>query len=97
MAKLTHPIARKGGETITSVTVLEPTTGALRGVKLTNLLQMDVSTLIAVLPRITQPALLPDEVAALKPVDLTKLANEVIGFFVDPDDLAALQSQAPIN
>lgn len=96
MAKLTHPIQRKG-ETITSVTVIEPSAGALRGIKLTQLLQMDVTTLGQLLPRITQPALLPDEVAVLKPVDLMKLANEVVLFFVDPDDLAMAEAQAPLN
>jgi hypothetical protein len=96
MAKLTHPIERKG-ETITEVAVIEPSAGALRGIKLTQLLQMDVTTLGLLLPRITQPALLPDEVAALKPVDLMKLANEVVLFFVDPADLAAAEGQALLN
>lgn len=96
MAKLNQPIIRKD-ETITDVTVLEPSSGALRGIKLTQLLQMDVTTINVLLPRITQPALLPDEVAALKPVDLMKLANEVISFFIDPAELAAAEDQVRLN
>ncbi|MBN2740060.1 MAG: phage tail assembly protein [Rhodobacteraceae bacterium] len=96
MAKLNNPIIRKD-ETISHVTVLEPSSGALRGIKLTQLLQMDVTTISVLLPRITQPALLPDEVAALKPADLMKLANEVIVFFIDPDELAAAEDQARLN
>ena len=96
MAKLNNPIIRKD-EKITEVTVLEPSSGALRGVKLTQLLQMDVTTISVLLPRITQPALLPDEVAALKPADLMKLANEVIVFFIDPAELAAAEDQARLN
>jgi len=96
MAQLTYPIERKG-EKITTVAVQEPTTGALRGIKLVNLLQMDVATVSVLLPRITQPALLPDEVAALKPVDFMKLTNEVISFFVDPAELAAAEDQARLS
>jgi len=96
MARLTNPIIRKDGD-ITEVTVMEPSSGALRGIKLTQLLQMDVTTISVLLPRITQPALLPDEVAALKPADLMKLANEVIVFFIDPAELAAAEDQARLN
>lgn len=96
MAQLKHPIERNG-EKITEVSVTEPTTGALRGIKLVNLLQMDVATLAVLLPRITTPALLPEDVAALKPVDFMKLANEVISFFVDPAELEAAQDQAGLG
>lgn len=96
MAKLVTPIKR-GETTIKEVAIRMPDTGALRGLKLTNVLQMDVNTLQVLIPRISEPALLPDEVAALNPADLLLLSGEVIGFFMNPADLQAAEDVAKLN
>ncbi|MCB5198605.1 phage tail assembly protein [Loktanella sp. TSTF-M6] len=83
MAKLTTPIKREGGD-VKSVEIRQPTAGELRGCKLTQLLQMDTSELLKVLPRVTVPALLPAEVEALAPADLLTLGMEVVGFLASP-------------
>jgi hypothetical protein len=96
--KLISPIQRGGGaEPISEVTVQKPSVGALRGVKLTNLLQMDINTMMVVLPRITSPALLPVEVAEMDPADFLTLSGEVVGFFMNPADLAAAADQVKLN
>ncbi len=79
--KLLQPI-RRGDTEITSVGLRQPDTGALRGLKLTDVLQMDVNAMCRLLPRISEPALMPDEVAALPPADLLMLSSEVVSFFV---------------
>ena len=93
---LTRPIVR-GDQTIAEVTVRKPTAGALRGLKITNLVTLDVSSLLVLLPRVTEPALLPDEVAGLDVADLFAIGQEVIGFFMTPSQaeaLAAAQAMA---
>ncbi len=78
---LDFPIKR-GATEITHVQLRKPMAGELRGVKLTELLQMDVGALQAVLPRITLPTLTTAEVQQLDPADLTELGTQVVGFFM---------------
>lgn len=73
---------------ITHVSLRKPDTGSLRGLKLTDILQMDVAALSKLLPRISEPAFLPDQVASLDPADLLTLGSGVIGFFVTEDQIA---------
>lgn len=84
---LDTPIAR-GEQTITAVSLRKPDSGELRGVKLVELLQMDVASLQLVLPRISQPTLTSADVARLDPVDLLQLGIEVSGFFTSKADRA---------
>lgn len=93
---LVTPITR-GEEKVASVTVSKPTVGALRGQKLMSVMQMDVNAMIAILPRCTQPSLLPDEVANLDPADFLSLAGTVIGFFMSPADRAAAEAELRLN
>ena len=78
---LDFPIKR-GDTEVTAITLRKPLAGQLRGVKLVELLNLDVGSLQMVLPRISTPTLLPHEVAQLDPADLTELATKVAGFFV---------------
>lgn len=78
---LDTPIKR--GETeITTVELRKPAAGELRGVTLTDLLQMDVAALTRVLPRITSPTLTEADVAGLDPADLTQMGSAVAGFLL---------------
>jgi hypothetical protein len=97
MSKVTlqTPVARKGAEPITAVTVAKPNVGALRGLALTDVLRMDVRALERLLPRVTQPSLLPEEVAALDLADFLALAGAVVSFFATPDQMAALDRDEP--
>ncbi len=78
---LSSPITR-GEKSITEIKVQKPTAGQLRGVSLTSLLQMEVTDLCKVLPRITQPSLTDDEINRLDIADLTKIGAEVVGFLL---------------
>ena len=63
-SKLQFPIKTAEG-TVDTVELRKPGTGELRGVKLTDLLQMDVNAMFTVIPRISQPALTADDLAKL--------------------------------
>lgn len=91
--QLVRPIERKDGA-IAAVTLHEPSVGALRGLKLFELMRMDTASMQTLLPRITEPALMPDEIAALKTADFFSLATAVMGFFMTPDQVAAAQAEA---
>ncbi|HDU8616700.1 phage tail assembly protein [Morganella morganii subsp. morganii] len=78
---LDEPVVR--GETeITSVTVRKPKSGALRGVRLVALMDMDVTAMTEVLPRITDPALTKPEIMAMSPGDLLNMSIEVVNFLL---------------
>lgn len=79
--ELDTPIVRKGGD-VKKVTLRKPKAGELRGLNLTDILQMDVNALGKLLPRITGPSLTEAEVQAMDPADLVQLGGEVAGFLV---------------
>lgn len=73
---------KRGNDEIKSIELRKPVSGELRGANLTDLLQMDVSALHKVLPRITTPSLTEAEVAALDPSDLLSFGSMVAGFLL---------------
>lgn len=78
---LDYPIKR-GDTEVKEITLRKPMAGQLRGVKLTELLSLDVGAVQMILPRITTPTLLPHEIAQLDPADITELGTKVAVFFV---------------
>lgn len=73
---------QRGEQPITHVTLRKPRSGELRGVALTDLLQMDVTALQTVLPRITSPMLHKADVLNLDPADLVQLGSKVSSFLL---------------
>jgi len=84
---LDESIAR-GNTDITEITIRRPKSGALRGVSLLDLLQLNVTALQVVLPRITEPSLTQADVAALDPADLLQIGTEVSNFLAPKADRA---------
>lgn len=78
---LETPIQR-GDQLITAITLRKPDAGTLRGIKLAELLQMDVGALTTLLPRITSPTLTTADAGKLDPADLVAIASEVGNFFL---------------
>ncbi|MDR3429693.1 phage tail assembly protein [Silvimonas sp.] len=78
---LDTPLVR-AEQTLTDITVRKPASGELRGVTLTDVLQMDVNALSTILPRLTTPTLTRQDVGNLDPADLVQLGTEVAGFLV---------------
>lgn len=84
---LDTPIKR-GDNDIAEIALRKPSAGELRGVTLTDLLQMDVAALTKVLPRISEPALTEVEVVRMDPADLVQLGGVVAGFLLPRAALA---------
>lgn len=78
---LEHPIQR-GDQVIDKVALRKPDSGSLRGIKLMDLLQMDVTSVSTLLPRITTPILTPHDVAKIDPADLVAISTELLTFFL---------------
>lgn len=78
---LETPIKR-GEEVIRSIRLRKPSAGDLRGIKLHDLAQMDVTALTTVLPRISQPLLTLNDASKLEPADLVEIARVMSDFFV---------------
>ncbi|USW02674.1 phage tail assembly protein [Pseudomonas pergaminensis] len=73
---------RRGTTSIDSITLRKPNSGELRGVSLAELLQIDVNSLVKVLPRISSPTLTAIEVTSMDPADLFALGTKVCGFLL---------------
>ena len=78
---LDTPIKR-GKTTIDTITLRKPASGELRGVQLVELLNMDVTTLIKILPRITSPGITAPEAAGMDPADLLACGSKISGFLL---------------
>lgn len=78
---LDTPIQR-GSKTVAEITLRKPLSGALRGVSLADVLNMDVAVLTRVLPRISEPALTEAEIRNMDPADLVQLASTLSGFLL---------------
>ncbi|GJA75418.1 phage tail assembly protein [Aeromonas caviae] len=85
---LDNPIQR-GEQTISEIVVRKPMAGQLRGLNMTDILQMDVNALSKLLQRITSPALTEVDISAMDPADLMQLGQEVAAFLL-PKKLAYL-------
>ena len=88
---LDYPIKR-GDTDIKEITLRKPLAGQLRGIKLGELLNLDVSSVQVLLPRISTPTLLPHEVAQLDPADLAELSIKVATFFARKSTREAYQN-----
>lgn len=78
---LDTPIKR-GKTTIDTITLRKPASGELRGVQLVELLNMDVATLIKILPRISSPGITAPEAAGMDPADLLACGSKISGFLL---------------
>ena len=78
---LDTPIKR-GKTTIDTLILRKPASGELRGVQLVELLNMDVATLIKILPRITSPGITAPEAAGMDPADLLACGSKISGFLL---------------
>lgn len=77
--ELDEPIKR-GDSEIKKLTIRKPKAGALRGVSLIELAQLNFNALQIVLPRITEPTLTAQDIAQMDPADLLAVGSEVAYF-----------------
>ncbi len=80
---------QRGDTTITEIQLRKPKAGEMRGLNMTDVVQMDVNALTKLLPRITTPILTEAEIGNMDPADLMQLGSEVSIFLV-PKKMAYL-------
>lgn len=83
--KLATPIKR-GDKEIAEITLHKPNVGAMRGVSMRLLLDMNVDAIVTVLPRISDPQLTEVEINKLDAPDLLQAGILVAAFFLPPSE-----------
>lgn len=78
---LGEPIIR-GERTIAELTIRKPKAGELRGLALQDIIGTDITALLKLIPRISDPVLTDAEAQELDPADLTEIGGAVRGFFM---------------
>ena len=76
---LSTPIKR-GEKEFADITVIKPTVAALKGLKMFDVLQMDVDALQVLLARVTTPVLHKSDFVTMEVADFTELAAAAVGF-----------------
>lgn len=89
---LTKPIKR-GEKDVTDITLHKPNTGALRGVSLRELLDMNTDAIVVVVPRISDPKITPQEMQTMEPCDLLKMGATLAGFLLPPELKAVAEKE----
>lgn len=78
---LETPIKR-GEASLTTIEVIKPNSGALRGASLRGLLEFMAQDIITVIPRVTIPAITPQEAQGMDPVDLLEIGAKIADFLL---------------
>jgi hypothetical protein len=86
---LAEPIKREGGD-ILWLTLSKPNAGNMRGLKVPDIVNGDVNTIIALLPRIATPQIGAHEAEALEAEDIGEIAGAIFGFFMTETDKAKM-------
>ncbi|ENZ3707472.1 phage tail assembly protein [Serratia marcescens] len=96
---LSVAIKRTSGEEITEVTITDTMkqVGALRGLKLYDVMTSDVNSLITLLPRVTSPRLTEVELASMNIQDFAELAAGVADFLAPSSEPEATVSDDALS
>ncbi len=83
---LTRPIVRDGGE-ITEITITDAIkqAGTLRGLRLVNVMNMDVDSISTLLTRCTSPRLREPEINAMSTNDFVAVCEVLTPFLTPPE------------
>lgn len=93
-AEITLDVPIQRGETsIEKLTLHKPNAGALRGVSVRAVLDMDVDTIIKVVPRVSDPKITDQEAARLDLADLAQAGLVLSSFFMPRAVLQEVESQ----
>lgn len=78
---LSEPVKR-GATAIAELTLRKPRAGELRGLTLQDVISTDITALLKLIPRISDPPLTQDEADSLEPEDLSEIGGAIRGFFM---------------
>lgn len=86
---LTEPV-KIDGKDVSEIKLRKPMVGELRGLSMSSILQMDITTLSTLFERITMPPMSPDQIAKLDPADFTEMGVKALLFFAKKNQLEGL-------
>lgn len=78
---LSEPVVR-GETTIDSLNIRKPKAGELRGLTLQDVLTTDITAILKLIPRVSDPPITADEADMLEPEDLAEIGGTIRGFFM---------------
>lgn len=83
----------KRGETeIGAIALRKPKAGQLRGLSMQDVLTTEVSAVLKLIPRISNPPLTQDEADDLDTSDFAEIAGAIRGFFMTKAEMAAVET-----
>lgn len=88
---LSEPIKR-GEQVIETITLRKPRAGEMRGLTLQDLLTSDVTAILKVIPRISEPVLTPQECDKLDVSDLAEIGGTIRGFFMTAGEVKLIEA-----
>ncbi|MDC9605862.1 phage tail assembly protein [Xenorhabdus griffiniae] len=93
---LSQPMKLANGQEITEITITDTMkqVGALRGLKLYDVMTSDVNSLITLLPRVTHPRLSEVDVSTMNVQDFALLAGGVADFLAPTSPESKTNEQA---
>ncbi|WP_298431370.1 phage tail assembly protein [Ottowia sp.] len=89
IVSLSYPLKR-GTTSLDTITLRKPRVADLRGLALSEVMQLKTDAVAVLLTRISEPQLTRHEVDSLDILDFGTLAGEVIGFFLSPEAMDSL-------
>ena len=90
---LAEPV-RRGEQRIECLQLRKPRAGELRGLSLQDVITSDITALLTLIPRISNPPLTADEANQLEPEDLAEIGGAVRGFFMTRAERALIEAMA---
>lgn len=87
---LSEPIKR-GSTEIATIDLRKPQAGELRGLSMQDVLTSEVTAILKLIPRITNPPLTQPEADALEPEDFAEVAGTIRGFFMTKAERSAIE------
>lgn len=69
-----------GDSEITRLEIRKPNIAALRNIKLSELMQGDVASILEVLPRVCTPFLTKEQINQLEPADIAQVGGVIMSF-----------------
>lgn len=85
--ELEEPILM-GNIRISSIDIRKPSVHALKGIRVADILNGDVSSICSLLPKVSTPALTQAQVNELEPADIVQLGAAII-YFLQPKSVRA--------
>lgn len=88
---LANPIVR--GETrIEKLDLRKPKAGEMRDLTLQDILSTNIGAIMVLIPRISNPPLIKEEVIELDPVDLAEIGGVIRNFFMSASERATIDA-----